>query len=97
MERRLQRCAVCGEWFNTTSLIMLAHYRDKHQRRFNKTNAIAQLVVERAMWFDKAKYAPWPESHRYLLAAQMTHAQLNLVIQTPLQTPPLPASSTVQS
>jgi len=29
-ERRLHKCGVCGEWFNTTTPIMIQHYRLKH-------------------------------------------------------------------
>ena len=52
MERKLRKCRVCGEWFNTTEGIMLRHYIGHHPgesiRFFRASTSALTLALARA-------------------------------------------------
>lgn len=77
---KLRQCRVCKEWFNTNQSIMVAHYRLRHERLFQKTMAIGELIVKRALFLAQANTAPWPLSMQYSLAALATQSQIDRVV-----------------
>jgi len=80
MKRKLQKCKVCNEWFNTTSAIMIEHYKLKHEPQFAKSLALTEFTVKLAMFQRQAELAPWPLSMGYQLSAVMTAQQINVVL-----------------
>lgn len=79
-ERKLRKCEICGEWFNTTQGIMLEHYKLKHKFKVDKAFAIAELIMKRHLFLVKAKAAPFPESMTLTMNAIQCETQLSIVI-----------------
>lgn len=80
MERKLMKCGVCQEWFNTTNEIMIEHYRTRHEPLFKKTMAIAELVVKRNLYLAQSRVTPFPLNIQCHVAAALTNDQLQRVI-----------------
>lgn len=83
MERKLRKCPVCGEWFNTTAEIMVKHFQEYHERAIMKATVIAELAVKRSMLLVRAEFAPWPTSSRLRAAAAVISNQIDRVIAEP--------------
>lgn len=80
MKRNLHRCPICREWFNTTSAVMIDHYRTKHEFAHDKAARIAELVVTRATLRMRAGMSPFPLSMQYETAAVMAQVQIDAVM-----------------
>lgn len=86
MDRRLRRCPICKEWFNTTSVVMTDHYNLKHRFALEKALFIAELIIELAIFDAKSRFMPFPESMHNYLAARMTEHQIARVQSTSRRT-----------
>ena len=79
MNRVLQKCPACGEWFNTTTSVMLEHYKARHEHLYLKALEIARLVVLREQYLAQSRVAPFPTNIQYCTMAALTNDQLNRV------------------
>ena len=76
METKLRQCPVCREWFNTTSPVMIEHYKLKHKFATDKAFAIADLVFK-AAWHDAISHVtPFPECMQHYTAARVAENQM---------------------
>lgn len=80
--RKLIKCPVCNEWFNTTPAVMIEHYKLKHEFIVNKSFAIAELIVKRELFLAKAKVAGFPENLNLIMSAYLADNQLQRVMST---------------
>ena len=84
MERQLVKCPVCGEWFNTTGLIMLQHV-GKHidSPKGRKIRALAELAARAVMLNGLATMVRFPFSIMYMIQAALCIDQYHRVLATP--------------
>ena len=91
MERQLRQCPCCKEWFNTTSAIMIDHYKIKHEFVTNKAFEVARLAALVPLLAERAKSEPFPKSMMTAIEAHMVQFQIMQVAsatQHSVNTPP---------
>lgn len=71
MERKVRKCPVCGEWFNTTDEIMVKHYWLYHAGPFAEFSRAAALTATRLQLALSQFSAALAEARRAAAAARL--------------------------